>query len=189
MASKKAVIISAPSGSGKTTLVKYLLDNIPELQFSISATSRKPRNHEVDRKDYYFLSREEFMGKIKNHEFIEWEEVYKGIFYGTLKAEIERIWSWDKSVIFDVDVQGGIHLKKYFGHAGLSIFIMVKNFKDLENRLRDRNTDSEESIKNRLAKARDEMRYKDQFDHIVVNDELEKTCENIYRRVSKFLNS
>jgi guanylate kinase len=189
MALKKAVIISAPSGSGKTTLVKYLLDTIPELQFSISATSRIPRNHEIDRKDYYFLSREEFMRKIKNHEFIEWEEVYKGTFYGTLKAEIDRIWSSDKSVIFDVDVQGGIHLKKYFGHAGLSIFIMVKDSQELEKRLRDRNTDSEDSIKNRLEKARNEMQYKDQFDHIVINDDLEKTRENIYSMVSKFLKS
>ncbi len=189
MASKKAVIISAPSGSGKTTIVKYLLKNIPELQFSISATSRKSRINEIDGRDYYFLSSEEFLNRVKNHDFIEWEEVYEGIYYGTLKAEIERIWAGDKSVIFDVDVQGGIHLKEYFGKDGLSIFIMVKDLQELEKRLRDRDMDAEESIKNRLAKARYELQYKGEFDHIVINEDIDGTCQHIIKMVRTFLNS
>lgn len=189
MTSHKAVIISAPSGSGKTTLVKYLLNAIPELEFSISATSRNPRNNEIDGKDYYFLSREEFLRRIEDQEFVEWEEVYEGVFYGTLKVEIERIWSAGKSVIFDVDVQGGIHLKDYFGRSGLSVFIMVKNMQDLERRLKDRNTDSADSIRNRLSKARKEMEYRDQFDQILVNEDLDKTCDAIYDIVHHFLKS
>jgi len=185
----KAVIISAPSGSGKTTLVKYLLNAIPELQFSISATSRNPRNNETDGKDYYFMSREEFLSRIENREFVEWEEVYEGVFYGTLKAEIDRIWSAGKSVIFDVDVQGGIHLKEYFGRAGLSVFIMVKSMEDLERRLRGRNTDSTESIRDRLIKASKELEYKDRFDQILVNEDLDKTCNTIYDMVHHFLKS
>lgn len=188
MTSKKAVIISAPSGSGKTTIVKYLLKNIPELLFSISATSRKPRKNEIDGKDYYFLSEEEFLRRIKNQEFIEWEEVYEGIFYGTLKTEIEKIWSRNRCVIFDVDVLGGIQLKEYFGKDGLSIFIMVKNMEELEKRLRDRNTDSVDSINNRLKKARNEMQYREKFDQVVINDDLDKTYHNIVGIVNEFLN-
>jgi guanylate kinase len=189
MASKKAVIISAPSGSGKTTLVKYLLNTIPDLWFSISATSRKPRAFEIDGKDYYFLSRVEFLSRIKKNEFIEWEEVYSGIYYGTLKSEIERIWSDGKSVIFDVDVQGGIHLKEYFGQKALSVFITVKNLRELEKRLRKRNADSEESIKIRLAKARKELKYQNKFDHILVNEDLHKSCTLIHDMVGQFLKS
>ncbi|MBR9999660.1 MAG: guanylate kinase [Cyclobacteriaceae bacterium] len=189
MASKKAVIISAPSGSGKTTIVKFLLDQIPELQFSISATSRDPRKNESNGKDYYFLSKEDFRERIRNDEFIEWEEVYEGIYYGTLKSEIERIWSLNQYVIFDVDVRGGVNLKNYFTGTGLSIFLMVRNMDELEKRLRGRMTESEKSIRFRLAKARNEMQYKKKFDHIVINDDIEQTRKEISDLVSIFLKS
>jgi len=188
MASKKAVIISAPSGSGKTTIVNYLLKNIPELKFSISATSRPSRSYEIQKKDYYFISKEDFLNKIQNKEFIEWEEVYDGVYYGTLKSEIEYIWSINKNVIFDVDVRGGINLKKYFGDSGLSIFIIVDDISELERRLRNRSTESEDSIQSRLAKAKHEMKFKDDFDNIVVNDDLSKACKMVLTLVKSFLN-
>ncbi len=188
MASKKAVIISAPSGSGKTTLVNFLLNNISDLQFSISATSRAPRNYEIPGKDYYFISMANFLKKIRNNEFIEWEEVYNGVYYGTLKSEINNIWSNNKNVIFDVDVQGGINLKKYFGDAGLSIFITVSDMIELEKRLRNRKADSVESIRNRLSKAKNEMEFKDGFDKIVLNDDLDDACKVVMNLVKSFLN-
>jgi guanylate kinase len=188
MASKKAVIISAPSGSGKTTIVRYLLEKIPDLQFSISATSRKPRDNEFNGADYFFLSRDEFLERIRNDEFIEWEEVYKGDFYGTLKSEIDNIWSRNKSVIFDVDVKGGINLKKYFAENGISIFLMVGDMAELEKRLRGRRTETEESIRLRLERVREEMHFRNKFDHIVINEDLQTTCTEIFELVSKFLN-
>ena len=187
--SKKAVIVSAPSGSGKTTLANYLLKKISGLEFSVSATSRDPRNKEINRKDYYFLSKSDFLKKIENKEFVEWEEVYKGIYYGTLKSEVERIWKEGKNVLFDVDVKGGINLKNYFGKAGLSIFIEIKNRKVLENRLRNRQTESEESLQLRLAKAESEMQFKQEFDRIVINDDLQNASRNIYEIVNDFLKS
>ena len=183
----KAVIISAPSGAGKTTLVNKLLKAKLPLLFSISACSRAPREGEEDKKDYYFLSVEEFKEKIKAQDFIEWEEVYQGNFYGTLKKEIERIWKEKKHVVFDVDVIGGISLKEYFKENSISIFIKPPSMEVLSKRLKKRNTDDRESIKNRLEKSFEEMKSIDKFDKIIVNDELNISTKNIIETVEKFL--
>ena len=183
----KAVIISAPSGAGKTTLVNKLLKAKLPLLFSISACSRAPREGEEDKKDYYFLSVEEFKEKIKAQDFIEWEEVYQGNFYGTLKKEIERIWKEKKHVVFDVDVIGGISLKEYFKENSISIFIKPPSMEVLSKRLKKRNTEDRESIKNRLEKSFEEMKSIDKFDKIIVNDELNISTKNIIESVEKFL--
>jgi guanylate kinase len=183
----KAVIISAPSGSGKTTLVNKLLKAKLPLLFSISACSRAPREGEEDKKDYYFLSIEEFKEKIKAQDFIEWEEVYEGNFYGTLKKEIERIWKEKKHVVFDVDVIGGISLKDYFMENSISIFIKPPSMEVLSKRLKKRNTEDRKSIKNRLEKSFEEMKSIDKFDKIIVNDELSISSKNIIETVKKFL--
>ncbi|MDA8670180.1 MAG: guanylate kinase [Parvicellaceae bacterium] len=183
----KAVIISAPSGAGKTTLVNKLLKAKLPLLFSISACSRAPREGEEDKKDYYFLSVEEFKEKIKAQDFIEWEEVYQGNFYGTLKKEIERIWKEKKHVVFDVDVIGGISLKEYFKENSISIFIKPPSMEVLSKRLKKRNTEDRESIKNRLEKSFEEMKSIDKFDKIIVNDELNISTKNIIETVEKFL--
>ena len=183
----KAVIISAPSGAGKTTLVNKLLKAKLPLLFSISACSRDPREGEEDKKDYYFLSIEEFKEKIKAQDFIEWEEVYQGNFYGTLKKEIERIWKEKKHVVFDVDVIGGISLKEYFKENSISIFIKPPSMEVLTKRLKKRNTEDRESIKNRLEKSFEEMKSIDKFDKIIVNDELNISTKNIIETVEKFL--
>lgn len=172
----KAIIFSAPSGSGKTTIVKHLLQENPDLGFSISASTRDKRGRtEQDGKDYHFLSPEEFKEKLDRKEFIEWEEVYEGNFYGTLKSEIERIWNSGKNVIFDVDVKGGLNLKKYFGDKALSIFVKVPSIEVLTARLNDRGTESEESLSRRLFKANFEMSFQDQFDVVLVNEELHRS--------------
>ena len=183
----KAVIISAPSGAGKTTLVNKLLKAKLPLLFSISACSRAPREGEEDKKDYYFLSIEEFKEKIKAQDFIEWEEVYQGNFYGTLKKEIERIWKEKKHVVFDVDVVGGISLKEYFNENSISIFIKPPSMEALSKRLKKRNTEDRKSIKNRLEKSFEEMKSIDKFDKIIVNDELNISTKNIIETVEKFL--
>ena len=183
----KAVIISAPSGAGKTTLVNKLLKAKLPLLFSISACSRAPREGEEDKKDYYFLSIEEFKEKIKAQDFIEWEEVYQGNFYGTLKKEIERIWKEKKHVVFDVDVVGGISLKEYFKENSISIFIKPPSMGILSERLKKRNTEDRKSIKNRLEKSFEEMKSIDKFDKIIVNDELNISTKNIIETVEKFL--
>jgi len=183
----KAIIISAPSGAGKTTLVNKLLDAKLPLLFSISACSRAPRKGEEDKKDYYFLSIEEFKEKIKAQDFIEWEEVYEGNFYGTLKKEIERIWKEKKHVVFDVDVIGGISLKDYFMENSISIFIKPPSMEVLSKRLKKRNTEDRKSIKNRLEKSFEEMKSIDKFDKIIVNDELSISSKNIIETVKKFL--
>lgn len=183
----KAIIISAPSGAGKTTLVNKLLDAKLPLLFSISACSRAPREGEEDKKDYYFLSIEEFKEKIKAQDFIEWEEVYEGNFYGTLKKEIERIWKEKKHVVFDVDVIGGISLKDYFMENSISIFIKPPSMEVLSKRLKKRNTEDGKSIKNRLEKSFEEMKSIDKFDKIIVNDELSISSKNIIETVKKFL--
>lgn len=172
----KALIFSAPSGSGKTTIVKYLLEKNPDLGFSISASTRDKRGRtESHGKDYYFLSPEEFKRKIDADEFIEWEEVYEGNFYGTLKSEIERIWQGGKDVIFDVDVKGGLNLKKYFGDRALAVFVKVPSLEVLKERLSDRGTESAESLSRRLFKAKFEMSFQDQFDVVLVNENLDKS--------------
>ena len=183
----KAVIISAPSGAGKTTLVNKLLKAKLPLLFSVSACSRAPRDGEEDKKDYYFFSVEEFKEKIKAQDFVEWEEVYKGNFYGTLKKEIERIWEEKKHVVFDVDVVGGISLKKYFKENSISIFIKPPSMEVLRERLKKRNSDDRKAIKNRLEKSFEEMKSIDKFDKIIINDELNISTKYIVEIVEKFL--
>ena len=183
----KAVIISAPSGAGKTTLVNKLLKAKLPLLFSVSACSRAPRDGEEDKKNYYFLSIEEFKEKIKAQDFVEWEEVYKGNFYGTLKKEIERIWEEKKHVVFDVDVVGGISLKEYFKENSISIFIKPPSMEVLSKRLKKRNADDRKAIKNRLEKSFEEMKSIDKFDKIIINDELSISTKNIIEIVEKFL--
>lgn len=170
----KLIIFSAPSGSGKTTIVKHLLQNNADLGFSISACTRDRRGrNEENGKDYYFLTPEDFKHRIDENEFVEWEQVYEGAFYGTLKSEIERIWSLGKHVIFDVDVKGGLSLKNYYKERALAIFVKVPSEAELEKRLRGRGTDTEESISRRLFKVKFEMGFQDQFDQILVNEDLE----------------
>ncbi|HEX8061432.1 MAG TPA: guanylate kinase [Cyclobacteriaceae bacterium] len=184
----KALIFSAPSGSGKTTIVKHLLANNPTLGFSISASTRDKRGRtEENGKDYYFLTPEDFKKKIDNDEFIEWEEVYAGNFYGTLKSEIERIWREGKDVVFDVDVQGGIKLKKYFKDDALSVFVKVPNIDTLRERLKTRGTESEESLSRRLFKAKFEMGFANQFDEVLVNDNLESAFKKAQDLYTNFL--
>jgi guanylate kinase len=185
----KAIIFCAPSGSGKTTLVKHLLQNNTDLGFSISASTRDRRGRtEQHGKDYYFLTPDEFKQKIDNDEFIEWEEVYAGNYYGTLKSEIERIWNGGKNVIFDVDVKGGLQLKKYFGDKALAIFVKVPSMEVLEQRLRDRGTESHASLSQRLFKAKFEMSFQDQFDVVLVNEDLEKSTREAQRLYDEFKN-
>jgi hypothetical protein len=183
----KVVIFSAPSGSGKTTLVKHCLEVFPSLEFSISATTREPRGSEEHGKDYYFFSPEEFRQKISEDAFVEYEEVYADKFYGTLKSEIERIWDSQKVVIFDVDVVGGLNLKKILGEKAMSVFIAPPSVDELEQRLINRDTDSEETIKTRINKAQEELEYKNQFDEVLVNDDLDKAKQEIEKLVQKFI--
>ncbi len=183
----KALIFSAPSGSGKTTIVKYLLENNPDLGFSISASTRDRRGRtEVDGKDYHFLTPEEFKEKIDANEFIEWEEVYAGNFYGTLKSEIERIWAEGKNVIFDVDVKGGINLKKYFGDKALAIFVKVPSIEILAQRLNSRGTETEESLSRRLFKAKFEMSFQDKFDVVLLNEDLTQSVAEAQKLYDHF---
>jgi guanylate kinase len=183
----KAIIFSAPSGSGKTTIVKYLLENNPDLGFSISASTRDKRGRkETDGVDYHFLSPEEFKAKIDNDEFIEWEEVYAGNFYGTLKSEIERIWNAGKNVIFDVDVRGGMALKKYFGDKALSVFVKVPSIETLKQRLDERGTETEESLSRRIFKAKFEMTFQDKFDVVLLNEDLAKSTAEAQRLYDGF---
>lgn len=183
----KAIIFSAPSGSGKTTIVRHLLKKNPDLGFSISASTRDKRGRtEAHGKDYYFLSPEEFKKKIDENDFIEWEEVYEGNFYGTLKSEIQRIWDQGKNVIFDVDVKGGLNLKKYFGDKALAVFVKVPTLDVLKERLKDRGTESPESISRRLFKAKFEMSFQDQFDKVLINENLEKSLTDAQRLYEEF---
>lgn len=183
----RCIIVSAPSGAGKTTIVKHMMATIDSLDFSISATSRAPRGQEKEGVDYYYLSVEEFQQKITNDEFIEWEEVYEKQYYGTLKSEITRIWMSGKQVVFDVDVLGGLNLKKHFGDQALALFIEPPSMAALEERLRLRGTDSEESILERIAKAEEEMAVNAGFDVIIVNDKLQLACDMVVGVVRGFL--
>jgi guanylate kinase len=185
---RKAIIVSAPSGAGKTTIVKNLLSVFPELEFSISACSRVKRESEVNGKDYYFITADQFRTKISNDEFIEWQEVYPGSYYGTLRSEIDRIWSQGKTPIFDVDVLGAINLKMYFGEAAIAIFIQPPSLQELENRLRHRGTESEENLQTRLKKGEKEMTFADKFDYIVVNDEISTASTKATNLIKTFLN-
>ncbi len=185
--SNKVIIFSAPSGSGKSTIVGRLLADYPNLEFSISATSRAPRGNETDGREYYFFTREEFENKIRNGEFVEYEEVYEGSYYGTLKSEVERIWAKGHAIIFDIDVKGGVNLKSLYGNTAMSVFIMPPDMKTLKKRLESRGTDSAESIEKRLARAKEEMEYRAKFDHVVVNDDLETAVKDTRRLIDAFL--
>ena len=168
----KCVIFSAPSGAGKTTIVHHLLNQNIGLEFSVSACSRDPRPNEVDGKDYHFLGVDGFKNNIEAGAFVEWEEVYTNNFYGTLKSEIERIWSHGKAVIFDVDVIGGLNIKRIFGEQAIAIFVQPPSYDELESRLRGRSTETEEKIQQRMAKAKNELGFAKDFDCILVNDNL-----------------
>lgn len=183
----KLVIFSAPSGSGKTTIVRELLKHFPQFEFSISATSRQPRGQEQNGIDYYFMTNEEFRQRVERDEFVEWEEVYAGTCYGTLKSEMERIWSKGNIIIFDVDVMGGINLKKLFGEDACSMFIMPPSVEELERRLRGRGTDSEETIQKRIAKAEFELSKSPEFDYTVVNDDLQVAIDEAKAIINNFL--
>lgn len=183
----KLFIFSAPSGSGKTTIVRSLLEKNIGLEFSISATSRPKRENEIHEKDYYFLSVDDFKNKISNKEFLEWEEVYENRFYGTLKSELERIWSKGKHVIFDVDVVGGLNIKKSYPDKALAIFVMPPSIEELEKRLRNRSTDSTDDIKTRIEKAEYELSFANKFDLVIVNDDLEKAIEEAENAVCNFI--
>ncbi len=188
MSGGKLIVFSAPSGSGKTTIVRHLLKQKElGLEFSISATSREIRGEEVDGKDYYFLTFEEFKKKIKNDEFLEWEEVYRDNFYGTLKTEVERIWAKGKHVIFDIDVSGGLRIKRKFPKETLAIFVKPPSIDELKIRLKNRKTESNDKINMRIAKASAELATAPLFDKVVVNDELEHALEESYKLVSDFL--
>jgi guanylate kinase len=183
----KAIIFSAPSGSGKTTIVKHLLKNNSDLGFSISASTRDRRGRtEQDGKDYHFLTPQQFKEKIDQDEFIEWEEVYAGNFYGTLKSEIERIWNEGKNVIFDVDVKGGINLKKYFGPKALAVFVKAPSLEILKQRLDDRGTETPDSLSRRVFKAEFEMTFQDKFDVVLENKELQKSLQEAQRLYDDF---
>lgn len=183
----KVVIFSAPSGSGKTTIVKHLLERYAEFEFSISATSRAPRGAEQHGVDYYFLSQEEFAAKVAADAFVEWEEVYAGTSYGTLKSEVERIWEKGHVILFDVDVMGGINLKRIFGEQACSIFIMPPSIEELRRRLQGRGTDAPEVIEKRVAKASFELEKAPEFDYTVINDELERAVADTCRILDDFL--
>lgn len=184
----KLIVFSAPSGAGKSTIVNHLLaqEDLP-LAFSISATSRKPRKGEIDGNHYYFISTDEFKTKIKNGDFLEWEEVYDGLFYGTLKSEVDRIQAAGKYVIFDIDVVGGLNIKNQFPEQTLAVFVSPPSIAELENRLRKRNTESEEKINMRIAKAEKEMAFASQFDYIVENHHLDTALAEAYSVVKNFI--
>jgi len=183
----KLIIFSAPSGAGKTTIVHHLLGKIPALEFSISATTRKPRGDEQDGKDYYFITKERFLHRIAHKEFVEFEEVYSGTFYGTLRSEIERIWKKGKTVIFDIDVEGGLHLKRKYGEQAMAIFVQPPSLEVLIERLTSRGTDSAEKLKERTAKAQKELDYAPQFDVILKNNDLDTACREAEKLVNDFL--
>ncbi|HTN68106.1 MAG TPA: guanylate kinase [Dysgonamonadaceae bacterium] len=183
----KLIIFSAPSGTGKSTIVRYLIDKNLKLQFSISATSRLPRGDEKDGVEYYFLTPKEFKRRIKNGDFIEYEEVYTDNFYGTLKSEVERILSLGYNVVFDVDCVGGVAIKKIYGDKALSIFLMPPSIDELRNRLESRGTDSPEVIESRLAKATHEMTFAPQFDAVIMNDDFDQAKRETVSLIREFI--
>ena len=184
----KVIIFSAPSGAGKSTIVNHLLAKYPELEFSISATSRAPRGQEQHGVEYYFFSPEEFRRLIAEDSFVEYEEVYAGAFYGTLKSEVDRIWAKGHTIIFDIDVQGGVNLKKFFGDKALSVFIQAPSVEVLRERLVGRGTDTEEAIERRVAKAASEMEFADgKFDYVLINDDLQTAKAEAEKVIGDFL--
>ncbi len=183
----KCIIFSAPSGAGKTTIVRHLLGQRNDLAFSVSATSRAPRGQEKEGIDYYYLTPDEFRDRITANDFVEWEEVYTDQYYGTLRAEVERLWNDGKTVVFDVDVEGGVNLKKAFGERALAVFVMPPSLEALEVRLRVRGTESEENIVRRMAKAERELAYAPRFDVQLINDQLDAAKAAVERVVAEFL--
>ncbi len=184
---EKLVIISAPSGAGKSTIVGRILPEMKNLEFSISATSRQPRGEEKNGEHYYFLSPDEFRNAVGEDAFIEWEEVYPDNFYGSLRSEVERLWKAGKAVIFDIDVVGGLNLKKQFGDKAIAIFVQPPSVEILEQRLRGRGTDSEEKIQTRLGKSKEELARAGEFDHVVVNDDLDVASDACRNLIERFL--
>jgi len=187
MKSRKVMIFSAPSGSGKSTIVRHLMDRYPMLGFSVSATSRQPRGEETDGKEYYFLSVDDFKKRIKNNEFVEYQEVYKGCYYGTLKSEVERLWNDGKTILFDIDVVGAVNLKKLYGDDALALFVKPPSIEVLRERLVNRGTESEDAIEKRVIKAEYELSFENQFDKILVNDKLEDCLEEARKITEEFL--
>jgi guanylate kinase len=186
----KLIIFSAPSGSGKTTIVRHLLQKYPSLlAFSVSASTRERRGHEIDGKDYYFIPKKEFRQKIADNEFAEWEEVYAGNYYGTFKTEIERLWSEGKHVLFDVDVKGGLKLKEIYREKALAVFVKVSSEQEIIRRLSERGTETEKSLETRLGKVRYELSFEDKFDTTLVNDDLAETLEKAENLVLEFVAS
>jgi len=187
MAANKIIIITAPSGAGKTSITRYLLHKYPSLAFSVSATTRNPRGTEQHEVDYYFISVEEFQQKIQHNEFIEWEMVYEGKYYGTLKSEIERIWSEGKTPLLDIDVQGAIHVQRQFPETSLSIFIQPPSIEVLQHRLESRGTESADSVQTRINKATYELSFSHAFNAVVVNQYLDKACAETEALIKDFL--
>lgn len=188
MTQGKLIIFSAPSGAGKTTIVKHLLAKYPTLSFSISATTRESRGDEVHEKDYYFISKEAFLHKVAHQEFVEFEEVYNGTFYGTLRSEIQRIWNEGKHVIFDIDVEGGLRLKRKYEENALAIFVQPPSLEVLKERLTGRGTDSESKLRERFIKAEKELEYADKFDVILKNYDLDTACAEAEKLINDFIN-
>ena len=184
---KKIIIITAPSGAGKTSITRYLIERYPQLSFSISAATRAPRGAEKNGTDYYFISEAEFREHIRNNDFMEWEMVYEGKYYGTLKSEMERIWSHKQVPILDIDVKGAIHVQKQYPHNTMSIFIQPPSVDELKRRLAGRGTETDQSLAARVSKASYEISFKDHFDHVIVNDDLNKACTEAEKLVFEFL--
>ena len=188
MTQGKLIIFSAPSGAGKTTIVKHLLKKFPSLSFSISATTRESRGDEMHEKDYYFISKEAFLHKVAHQEFVEFEEVYNGTFYGTLRSEIQRIWNEGKHVIFDIDVEGGLRLKRKYEENALAIFVQPPSLEVLKERLTGRGTDSESKLRERFVKAEKELEYADKFDVVLKNYDLGTACAEAEQLINDFIN-
>lgn len=184
---KKLVIITAPSGAGKTSITHYLLQNIPALSFSISAATRRPRKGEVSGRDYYFMSPEEFNSKIKANDFLEWEMVYEGKYYGTLRSEIDRLWGLQKYPLLDIDVKGAIHVQQQYPESSLSIFIQAPSIDELQKRLQSRGTETAQSLAARVNKASYELSFKNHFNKIIINDQLQRACTEAESIVAAFI--
>lgn len=184
---KKIIIITAPSGAGKTSITRYLLEKFPQLSFSVSAATRAPRDYEENGKDYYFMTVEAFQQRIQKGDFVEWEMVYEGKYYGTLKTELDRLWKEKKYPLLDIDVKGAIHVQQQYPQTSLSVFIEPPSVRELARRLASRGTETEESLQTRVNKAEYEMSFSHHFDHLIVNDDLQEACEEAEKLIAAFL--